>query len=71
MGWDVRLRPRDGAAAPPPCSIASHPDALTHARFLLGRHPGAAVEVRDAASGEAVVYRLTGGAMVRLGAASA
>ena len=64
MGWDVRLRPRDGAAAP-------HPAALTHARFLLGRHPGAAVEVRDAASGEAVVYRLTGGAMVRLGAASA
>ena len=71
MGWDVRLRRHAGPPGPPPCSIASHPDALTHARVLLDRHPGGAVEVREDGSDTVVVYRLSGGEMVSLAPVSA
>jgi hypothetical protein len=65
MGWEVRFRRGDGAS-PPPCCVGSHPDALTHARILLGNDRAGVVEVREEGSERGTTYRLTDQGMIPL-----
>ena len=70
MGWEVRFRPSGERGSLSSSIVSSYPDALTHARILLDRDRGGAVEVREEGSNRRVVYRLTNRGMVALGQVS-
>ncbi len=70
MGWEVRFWPSSGRGSPSPSVVGSRADALTHARVLLDRDRGGAVEVREEGSETIVVYRMANGEMVALGEAA-